>query len=98
MRIAVLACGYADGYPRSATDGTPVWVEGKLAALVGRVSMDMVTIDVTNHTTVRVGSEAQLWGSHVAIDEVANRAGTIGYELMSKITNRVPRVIDDGER
>jgi alanine racemase len=98
MRIAVLACGYADGYPRSATDGTPVWVEGELATLVGRVSMDMVTIDVTNQPTVRVGSEAQLWGSHVAIDEVANRAGTIGYELMSKITNRVPRVINDGER
>ena len=77
-----LACGF-DGQ-----DGQPV----------GRVSMDMVTIDVTNHTTVRVGSEAQLWGSYVAIDEVANRAGTIGYELMSKITNRVPRVINDGER
>ena len=51
-----------------------------------------------DHPTVTVGSEAQLWGSHVAIDEVANRAGTIGYELMSKITNRVPRVINDGER
>jgi len=98
MRIAVLACGYADGYPRSAADGTPVWIEGKPAALVGRVSMDMVTIDVTDHPEVRVGSEAQLWGSHVAIDDVANRAGTIGYELMSKITNRVPRVIDHGQR
>lgn len=94
--IAVIACGYADGYPRNAADGTPVWLEGKVVSIAGRVSMDMTTVDVTDHAAVRLGSEAELWGDHVAIDDLANRCGTIGYELMSKVTARVKRVIEHG--
>ncbi len=92
-RIGVVAVGYADGYPRSAPDGTPVWVAGRVVALAGRVSMDMITVDLTEHPQAQVGSPCELWGEHVAIDDVANRAGTIGYELMTKITARVPRVV-----
>jgi alanine racemase len=94
--IAVLACGYADGYPRNAPDGTPVWINGKIVPLAGRVSMDMITVDVTDHPAVTIGSEAELWGDHVAIDDLANRCGTIGYELMTKVTARVKRVITHG--
>jgi alanine racemase len=94
--IAVIACGYADGYPRNAPDGTPVWLEGRIVPIAGRVSMDMITVDVTDHPAVRLGSEAELWGDHVAIDDLANRCGTIGYELMSKVTARVKRVIEHG--
>lgn len=95
-RIAVIACGYADGYPRSAPDGAPVWLEGKMLPLAGRVSMDMITVDVTDHDRVLVGSEAELWGEHVAIDDLANRSGTIGYELMTKVTARVQRIVNHG--
>lgn len=94
--IAVIACGYADGYPRIAPDGSPVWIEGKFVPLAGRVSMDMITVDVTDHPAVRMASEAELWGDHVAIDDLANRCGTIGYELMTKVTARVARVIEHG--
>ncbi len=94
--IAVIACGYADGYPRTAPDGTPVWLEGKAVPIAGRVSMDMITVDVTDHPAVRIGSEAELWGDDVAIDDLANRCGTIGYELMTKVTARVKRVIEHG--
>lgn len=95
-RIAVIACGYADGYPRVAPDGTPVWIEGMTLPLAGRVSMDMITVDVTDHPAVQRGSVAELWGTHVAIDDVANRAATVGYELMTKVTARVPRVVVHG--
>jgi len=100
-RIGVLAVGYADGYPRSAPDGTPVWIasdQGKgIVPLAGQVSMDMVTVDLTDRPDVRVGSQAQLWGAQVDIDEIAHRAGTNGYELMTTVTTRVPRrVIDHG--
>jgi alanine racemase len=94
--IAVIACGYADGYPRNAPDGTPVWLEGAIVPVAGRVSMDMITVDVTDHPAVRLGSEAELWGDYVAIDDLANRCGTIGYELMTKVTARVKRVIEHG--
>lgn len=94
--IAVIACGYADGYPRCAPDGTPVWLEGETVPIAGRVSMDMVTVDVTEHPAVKMGSEAELWGDHVAIDDLANRCGTVGYELMTKVTARVARVIEHG--
>lgn len=95
-RIAVIACGYADGYPRVAPDGTPIWIDGKCVPLAGRVSMDMITADVTDHPAVHRASIAELWGEHVAIDDLANRAGTVGYELMTKVTARVPRVIHNG--
>jgi alanine racemase len=92
-RVGVVACGYADGYPRSAPDGTPVWVAGRRAALVGRVSMDMLTVDLTGIDDAGVGSPVQLWGEHVAIDEVAQRSQRVAYELMCGLNPRV-RVSD----
>ena len=89
-QIAVLAAGYADGYPRSAPQGTPVWVEGMRVPLVGRVSMDKITVDVTDALQVRVGSAAQLWGDQISVDEVAAHAGTISYELLTALAARVP--------
>jgi alanine racemase len=95
MRIGVVACGYADGYPRSAPTGTPVLVNGVRTRLVGRVSMDMVTVDLSATPGAGVGSEVTLWGcgpngSRLPIDEVAQPAGTVGYELMCALASRVP--------
>jgi alanine racemase len=95
MRIGVVACGYADGYPRLAPTGTPVLVDGVRTRLVGRVSMDMVTVDLTPVPQAQPGSEVTLWGrgpngSQLPIDEVAHAAGTIGYELMCALAPRVP--------
>lgn len=95
MRIGVVACGYADGYPRNAPHGTPVVVDGVRTSLVGRVSMDMMTVDLTGVPGARVGSKVVLWGAGLPIDEVANAAGTIGYELMCALAARV-RVIEAG--
>ncbi|MFM9039951.1 MAG: alanine racemase C-terminal domain-containing protein, partial [Betaproteobacteria bacterium] len=92
-RIAVLAGGYADGYPRQAPDGTPVWIAGHLCPLAGRVSMDMLSVDVTDYPDVGVGAPAQLWGDSLPVDQVAAAAGTIGYQLLSGLTARVPRVL-----
>jgi len=95
LSIAVVACGYADGYPRHAPSGTPVVVNNQRAKLVGRVSMDMLTIDVTNIANVKVGSEVILWGAQgPSVDEVAQHSGTIGYELVTAVTQRVPRFIE----
>ena len=87
--VGVVACGYADGYPRHAPHGTPVLVDGIRTALVGRVSMDMMTVDLTPIANARVGSKVVLWGDGLPIDEVANAAGTIGYELMCALAPRV---------
>lgn len=100
MRIGVVACGYADGYPRSAPNGTPMLVEGVRCEMVGRVSMDMVTVDLTPVPAARVGSEVTLWGrgpgsAVLPIDEVAHAAGTVGYELMCALALRVPTVVAD---
>lgn len=89
-RIGVVACGYADGYPRHAADGTPVLVAGQRAPLAGRVSMDMITVDITDIPQAQVGSEVELWGPRLSIDEVAAAAGTVGYELMCALAPRVP--------
>ena len=98
MRIGIVACGYADGYPRHAPSGTPVLVGGLRCATVGRVSMDMLAVDLTPAPAAGIGSEATLWGqgpavdgvpSVLAIDEVAHAAGTIGYELMCAVARRV---------
>lgn len=94
-RIAVVACGYADGYPRSTPDGTPTYVEGKIAPIAGAISMDMLTIDVTDVPEARLGSEVELWGSHIPVNEVAKRCGTLGYELLCAIALRVPIVEDE---
>ena len=93
MRIGVVACGYADGYPRHAEQGTPVLVDGLEARLVGRVSMDMLTVDLSGVPGARVGSKVVLWGAGLPIDTVAASAGTIGYELMCALAPRV-RVLE----
>lgn len=95
MRVGVVACGYADGYPRGAPDGTPVWVDGARIPIAGRVSMDMITVDLTATPGANVGSEVELWGKRIAIDEVANLCGTVGYELMCALAPRVPVIEAD---
>jgi alanine racemase len=90
MRVGVVACGYADGYPRVAPEGTPVIVDGVRTKLVGRVSMDMLTVDLTPCPSAGIGSRVELWGANLPIDDVASAAGTVGYELMCAIAQRVP--------
>jgi alanine racemase len=95
QRIGIVACGYADGYPRHAGTGTPVLVEGLRTATMGRVSMDMLAVDLTPVPQAGVGSEVTLWGcgprgSVLPIDEIAHAAGTIAYELMCALAPRVP--------
>lgn len=91
-RIATVAMGYGDGYPRHAPSGTPVIVNGQRASIAGRVSMDLITIDVTDVANVQLGSEVEFWGTALSIDEVAEHVGTISYQLSTAITARVPRV------
>ncbi|RYX96576.1 MAG: alanine racemase [Comamonadaceae bacterium] len=99
MRIGVVACGYADGYPRHCTTGTPVLVNGSRTRMVGRVSMDMITVDLSGVPDAGIGSEVTLWG-HAAngavlpIDEVAQAAGTVAYELMCALALRVPVTVE----
>ncbi len=90
MRIGIVACGYADGYPRQAPNETPVSVLGIKTRLVGRVSMDMITVDITHIHDATIGSHVELWGEHIKIDDVAHISNTIGYELMCAINQRVP--------
>jgi alanine racemase len=97
MRIGVVACGYADGYPRHARDGTPVWVDGVICPLAGRISMDMLTVDLTPAPNAGIGSPVELWGRNVAIDVVARHATTIGYELMCAVAPRVP-IVSESDR
>lgn len=92
MRIGVVACGYADGYPRHATHQTPILVDGQRTTLTGRVSMDRLCCDVTHIPTASVGSEVILWGNGLPADAVADSAGTIAYELFCALAPRVPRV------
>ncbi|MEY2859631.1 MAG: hypothetical protein RL392_89 [Pseudomonadota bacterium] len=95
MRIGVVACGYADGYPRSCPTGTPVLVDGVRTRTLGRVSMDMLAVDLGPVPQAQTGSVATLWGvaangAVLSIDEVAHQAGTVGYELMCGLAQRVP--------
>ena len=95
MRIGIAACGYADGYPRHAATGSPVLVDGVRCTTVGRVSMDMLAVDLSPVPGAGHGSEVTLWGEgpngrRLPIDEVAQAAGTIGYELMCALAQRVP--------
>ena len=94
-RIATLAAGYADGYPRHAPNGTPTFVNGTVAPLAGTVSMDMITIDVTDHAGVAIGDVVELWGRNVSVNDVAARAGTISYDLLTAVSPRVPRIYDN---
>jgi alanine racemase len=93
MKIGVVACGYADGYPRHAPNGTPVSVGGVLTRLVGRVSMDMLIVDLTGVPNAQVGTPVVLWGEGgPSVDDVAHAAGTIGYELLCAVAPRVAKV------
>lgn len=92
MRIAIVACGYADGYPRHAPSGTPVLVDGRRTQTVGRVSMDTLAVDVTYLIAADVGTSVVLWGEQLSVDEVAACAGTVSYELLCALAARVPSV------
>jgi alanine racemase len=92
VTVGIVACGYADGYPRHAPTGTPVLVNGQRARIVGRVSMDMISVDITGLPDARVGSPVTLWGEGLSADEVGAAAGTLSYELLCKVTARVPLV------
>jgi alanine racemase len=92
-RIGVVACGYADGYPRHAPNGTPVLVCGRKVRMAGRVSMDMITVDLTEVPEAGVGSPVVLWGEGLPVDDVASAASTVGYELLCGVTPRVPFVV-----
>jgi len=90
MTIGVVACGYADGYPRHAPIGAPVLVNGRRARIVGRVSMDMISVDISDIPEARIGTPVTLWGEGLPADEVATAAGTVSYELLCALAPRVP--------
>lgn len=92
MPIGIVSIGYGDGYPRQAKNGTPVLVGEKRCALVGRVSMDMITVDLRDHVDAAVGDRVLLWGPGLPVEEIARCVGTSGYELLCKVTARVPVV------
>jgi alanine racemase len=100
LRIGVVACGYADGYPRICPTGTPVLIDGVRSRTLGRVSMDMLSVDLTPLPQAGLGSGVTLWGragngNVLSIDEVAARAGTLSYELMCALAARVPVVVTE---
>ncbi|ABG42524.1 alanine racemase [Paraglaciecola sp. T6c] len=90
--IATVAAGYGDGYPRTAKSGTPVMVNGQIAPLAGRVSMDMLCVDVTQLTDISEGSPVELWGKNIPVNDVAAWADTLGYELVTRMPTRAKRV------
>ena len=92
MAIGIVACGYADGYPRHAPSGTPVLVAGQVTKTVGRVSMDMLCVDVSELPEAYIGTPVTLWGEGLSADEVAASAGTVSYELLTGLGARVPIV------
>jgi alanine racemase len=91
-RVAAVGIGYGDGYPRQVQPGTPVWVGGQAVPLIGRVSMDSITVDVTELAQVSVGDSVELWGPNLPVETVAAHCGTISYHLFCGVTSRVPRV------
>jgi alanine racemase len=91
MRIGVVACGYADGYPRHAPTGTPILVAGRRTRTVGRVSMDMLAVDLEGIPEAGIGTPVTLWGDGLPCDEVAAAAGTVSYELLCALAARVPQ-------
>ncbi|WP_337167795.1 alanine racemase C-terminal domain-containing protein, partial [Xenorhabdus bovienii] len=84
----------ADGYPRHAPTGTPVMVDGVRTQLLGAISMDMLTVDLTPCPQADIGSIVELWGENLPVDEVAESSGTIGYELLCALARRVPVIVD----
>jgi len=96
MPVGVAAVGYGDGYPRHAGSGTPVLLNGKRVPLIGRVSMDMITLDLRVAPGASVGDTVTLWGQGLPVDEIARSAGTISYELLCHVAERIPRVPQAG--
>ncbi len=94
-KIAIIACGYADGYPRQVVENREVFVKGQRAKVVGGVSMDMIAIDVTDIPNVAVGDWVELWGNNIPVNEVAGAHATIGYELLANLNWRVERIYLD---
>lgn len=92
MRVGIVAGGYADGYPRHAPTGTPVLVKGRRTRVVGRVSMDMLHVDLSEIEDAGVGSQVTLWGKGISVDEVAQACGTVGYELLCAVAPRMQKV------
>jgi len=90
MRVGIVACGYADGYPRHAPTGTPLLVDGQMTQTLGRVSMDMLYADLSGLPQADIGSAVTLWGEGLPVEEVARAAGTVSYELLCALTARVP--------
>jgi len=88
-KIGAIAIGYGDGYPRHAPSGTPVLVNGQRVALTGRVSMDAISVDLTDLEKADVGDPVELWGQNLSVNELASKAGTIGYEILAGLTGRV---------
>ncbi len=98
MPVGVVACGYGDGYPRHARSGTPVLVNGRRMPLIGRVSMDMLCVDLRAQPDATAGMPVVLWGRGLPVEEVAESAGTIAYQLLCNVAMRVPRVeVDAGQ-
>ncbi|MCL1127006.1 alanine racemase [Shewanella surugensis] len=93
-RLGIVAIGYGDGYPRNAPEGTPVWINGRLVPIVGRVSMDMLSVDLGWNARDQVGDDAVLWGRDLPVEVVAEHIGTIAYELVTKLTPRVAVCLD----
>jgi len=91
----VVSIGYGDGYPRHAKQGTPVLINNQRLSLVGRVSMDMITVDITEHTDIKLGDQVLLWGNGLPVEEIAAFADTIPYTLLCGITQRVKIVIKE---
>jgi alanine racemase len=89
-RVGLVALGYADGYPRQVPSGTPVAVDGALTTIIGRVSMDMITIDLTPLPQAGIGSKVEFWGKQIDVNVIAQAAGTISYELLCNV-KRVPK-------
>ncbi|MCP4040863.1 MAG: alanine racemase [Gammaproteobacteria bacterium] len=93
MRVGVAAIGYGDGYPRHAPTETPVLVNGRRVPLIGRVSMDMITLDLRGLPEAKPGDPVVLWGQGLPVEEIAAKSGTIAYELLCGITGRVPKIV-----
>lgn len=93
MPVGVVAMGYGDGYPRHVPPGTPVLINEKPVALIGRVSMDVITVDLRAQPAAKVGDPVVLWGAGLPVDDIAAKAGTISYELLCQVSERVPRIV-----
>lgn len=95
-RVGLVAAGYADGYPRCVPTGTPVAVDGHITRILGRVSMDMLTVDLTPLPMSHIGSRVELWGSQVTVSHVAQQVGTIAYELLCNVKRAPLQYHEDG--